>query len=370
MRLSNCASRFAEVGIFMALAVSLRAGQPEPAAPTPKFEVDAYWPKPLPNLWVTGSIGGVCIDVQDHVFVLNRRDLTDNELDAANQAPPVMEFDSEGNLIHSFGDPEIVPNVLHGCTIDRDNNIWISGSRDGIVQKYAHDGSRLLLQIGKRGIVDSSDGTLKGKPLNSSQTSFFESAGIAVDPVNGDVYVADGEGQGSNHRVAVFDRNGRFLRQWEPHRSENEVGEAFVPVVHCIAMSADGQVYICDRRARRLQVFDRQGNFQENILIPFELKDSHLIGPEHNSGALGTAVWVGFSPDPAQKFLYIANPDNEQIEIVDRVGGRVLSSFGHAGHQLGEFTSAHFLAVDSKGSVYVGEVNGRRVQKFKIVAGR
>ncbi len=331
----------------------------------PKFDVDPHWPKPLPDFWITGGIGGVCVDARDHIFVLNRRDLTDNELDAAHQAPPVMEFDSDGNLINSFGDPEIVPNSLHGCTVDQDNNVWMGGGRDGIVQKYTHDGSKLLLQIGKRGIVDSSDGTLKGKPLNASHTSFFESAGIAIDPADGDIYVADGEGHDSNHRVVVFDRNGQFLRQWEPHRAENEVGNDFVPIVHCIAMSNDGQVYICDRRARRLQVFDKQGNFQKNIEINFEQRSQYPISAEHKPGASGTAVWVGFSPDAAQKFMYVANQDNEQIEILDRASGRVLSSFGRAGHQLGEFSYAHFLAVDSKGSVYVGEINGRRVQNSK-----
>jgi hypothetical protein len=98
----------------------------------PGFEVDPSWPKPLPNLWVTGGIGGVCVDALDNVFILNRRDLTDNELGAAHQAPPVIEFDPEGNVVNSFGEPEMVPNELHGCTVDRGNNVmkdfptWIS----------------------------------------------------------------------------------------------------------------------------------------------------------------------------------------------------------------------------------------------------
>ena len=354
------------LALAIVLGVCGVASSPAQQQP-PKYEVDASWPKAFPDLWVTGGIGGVCVDAQDHVFVLNRHDLTDNELDAARQAPPVMEFDSEGNLVNSFGDPEIVPNVLHGCSFDRDNNVWMAGGRDGIVQKYTHDGSKLLLQIGKRGAVDSSDGTLKGKPLNSSRTSFFESAGIAVDPGNGDIYVADGEGQDSNHRVAVFDRNGQFRRQWEPHRDENEVGEMFVPIVHCIAMSNEGLVYVCDRRARRLQVFDKQGHFQRNIPISFEPQTHYSASPEHKPGASGTAVWVAFSSDPSQRFMYVTNQDNERIEIIDRARGQILSNFGRAGHQLGEFTYAHFVAVDSKGSVYVGEINGRRVQKFKIV---
>jgi hypothetical protein len=67
----------------------------------PKYEVDPSWPKPLPDRWVTGSIGGICVDTQDHVFVLNRHNLTDNELDAGHQAPPVFELDPAGNVVNS-----------------------------------------------------------------------------------------------------------------------------------------------------------------------------------------------------------------------------------------------------------------------------
>ncbi len=129
----------------------------------PKFEVDPAWPKPLPNLWVTGGVGGVCIDSRDHVFILNRRDLTDNDLDAGHQAPVVIEFDPEGNVVNSFGDPDTTPNTPHGCAVDVDNNLWITGTGDGMVQKYSHDGSKLLLQIGQHGVMDSSDGSAKGK---------------------------------------------------------------------------------------------------------------------------------------------------------------------------------------------------------------
>src|SRR5277367_4154220 len=103
----------------------------------PRFEVDPAWPKPLPNLWVTGGIGGVCIDSRDHVFVLNRRDLTDNDLDAGRQAPVVIEFDPDGNVVNSFGDPDSTPSIPHGCAVDPDDNLWVTGTGDGIVQKYS-----------------------------------------------------------------------------------------------------------------------------------------------------------------------------------------------------------------------------------------
>jgi hypothetical protein len=128
---TSCFSTAVAVGVFgIALWISCLLPSQAQEVP-PNFEVDSSWPKPLPNIWVTGGIGGVCVDAQDHVFILNRRDLTENELGAAHQAPPVIEFDADGNLVNSFGDPDVVPNVLHGCTVDRDENVWIAGAEDG-----------------------------------------------------------------------------------------------------------------------------------------------------------------------------------------------------------------------------------------------
>jgi hypothetical protein len=173
----------------------------------PKFVVDPSWPKPLPENWVTGQVSGVCVDAQDNVFIVNRNDMTDKEAEIAQQAPPYIEFDPDGNVVNTFGDWKVVPNITHACIIDYENNFWTAGNGDGIIQKYSHDG-KLLMQIGKRGVVDTSDGTLKGRALNSSHTQFYMPSDIAVDPVNGDVYVADGYG---NSRIAVFDRSGNFF---------------------------------------------------------------------------------------------------------------------------------------------------------------
>jgi DNA-binding beta-propeller fold protein YncE len=329
----------------------------------PKFEVDPYWPKPLPDTWVTGRVGGVCVDAKDHVIIANRRDLTKNELEAGHQAPPMIEFDPEGNVVNSWGDPDVLPNSLVSCTVDYDNNVWVDGDKDGIVQKYTHDG-KLLLQIGTRGVFDTSDGTITSKALNSSHTQLAQPASVAVDPNNGDVYVADGYG---NRRVAVFDRDGKFLRQWgrQASKAEAEAGEggAFLEALHCVVIDKDGLVYVCDRGGDRVQVFDKMGEFKKNIWIRTD--------SENLPDATGTDLGVAFSPDPAQRFMYVANEHHDQVTILDHASGQILSSFGRVGHQTGELTYPGTLAIDSKGNVYVAEVDwGRRVQKFKIMGSR
>jgi DNA-binding beta-propeller fold protein YncE len=337
---------------------------PRPATGTPKYEVDPFWPKPLPNKWITGDIGGVCVDSKDHVFIVNRQNLEEKELEVAVSAPPVIEFDPDGNVVNSFGDPKALPKQLHSCYVDFENNFWISGSQDGIIQKYTHDGSKMLFQIGTKGVVDSSDTLQTGRALNSSKTGFYNPSGIAVDPANGDIYVSDGYG---NSRVVVFDKNGQFLRQWARQGSAPEteaaVGGTFSKVVHCVVFDNAGLVYVCDKQGDRVQVFDKMGNYKRSILI-----NPRPHYPNTRSTELGANSWVGFSPDPQQKFMFTVDEWRDQIDIFDHATGEMLSSFGRPGHLAGNFTHAHTLAVDSKWNIYVGETRGgRRMQKFKMV---
>jgi hypothetical protein len=199
--------------IFGVAIVSAPLHHPARAADSdvPRFVVDPYWPKPLPDRWVTGAVGGICVDRQDHVFGVNRSDLTTMEQTVGKQpAPSVIEYDSDGNLVNAWGDPKLMPKSIHGCFVDGQDNIWIGGNADGIVQKWSHDGKQLLLQIGRKGVCDNADEKCGEPGDNRSPLLLNEPADIAVDPGNGDIYIADGYG---NHRVVVFDAKGKFLRQ-------------------------------------------------------------------------------------------------------------------------------------------------------------
>src|SRR5207249_3988139 len=152
----------------------------------PRYEVDPTWPKPLPEDWTWGRLGGICVDSHDHVAVVDRRDISDEEAETSHRAPPIVIFDAAGTVIKSMGDPG-----------------------------------------------------------------------------NGDIYVADGYG---NRRVAVFDKTGKFLRQWGRQATEQETRDgapgAFAQLVHCIALGNDGLLYVCDRQGDRVQIFDKMGNFK------------------------------------------------------------------------------------------------------------
>ena len=128
-----------------------------------QYEADLSWPKALPNRWALGGLGGVCVDSQDHVLILNRQDVNEGDLNAARLAPPLIEFDAAGTVVNSWGDLKVMDPRLHSCHFDADGNVWVAASPSGMVQKYSHDGSKLLLTIGKKGVFDSSDGTAKAR---------------------------------------------------------------------------------------------------------------------------------------------------------------------------------------------------------------
>src|SRR5260221_4849325 len=158
----------------LGLSTSVTQADPPNKPKLPSFVPDGAWPKmPLPSAgdygtplvvststgkpkpWSTGEVAGTCVDSQDHVFIVTRGNLVNSPetLDSV-PAAPVIEFDTDGNVVNAWGDRNILPNGIHGCFVDYQDNVWIAGNGDGIVQKYSHNGT-LLLQIGTRGVCDN-----------------------------------------------------------------------------------------------------------------------------------------------------------------------------------------------------------------------
>jgi DNA-binding beta-propeller fold protein YncE len=335
----------------------------------PAFEVDPYWPQPLPNHWVLGSAIGVGVDSRDHVFVIHRRNSFNErtEIGAATDpktaeccipAPNILEFDPEGNLVNSWGGPSDDydwPSSNHGLTLDHKDNVWIGGNggTDSHILKFTRDG-KFLMQLGKpdQGI-DS-----------HSTTNFGRVAKISFDAAANEAFVADGY---ANKRVAVLEADtGKFKRYWgaygnEPddtnigrYSPEDPPAQQFRNPVHCADPSNDGLVYVCDRANDRIQVFKTNGTFvKEKFIAPLTLGDG--------------SVWdIAFSKDRAQKFMYVADGKNMKVYILDRKSLEVLTSFGDGGRQPGQFFAVHSIATDSKGNIFTTETyEGKRVQKFK-----
>lgn len=337
-------------------------------ARAPTFEVDPFWPKPLPNHWVLGSAIGVGVDSRDHVFVIHRRNSFDTrtEIGAAMDpptgeccipAPNILEFDPEGNLVNAWGGPGEGydwPDSNHGLTLDPRDNIWIGGNgrNDGHILVFARDGT-FLKQFGRPG----------GDPDSNSTEYFGRVAKISFDARGNEAYVADGY---SHRRVAVLDAGtGEFKRYWGAYGnrpSDEDLGrydpdappaQQFRNPVHCAEPSIDGLVYVCDRANDRIQVFTTDGTFvTEKFIAPRTLGD-------------GSTWDIAFSRDPKQQYLYVADGKNMKVYVLERKSLEVLTSFGDGGRQPGQFFGVHSIATDSKGNIYTTETyEGKRVQKF------
>ena len=386
--------------IIVAVAVGLWQGPPRAQEGAVRYQVDPGWPKPLPapkdaagqtHQWVTGDVGASCVDSRDHVITVNRGfqpgGVTVMDGTQSIASPPVLEYDAAGNLVNSWGDttltsagvPAVLPNSIHGCFVDYLDNIWISGNADGIVRKWSHDGTQLLLQIGERGECDGMEQAPAPPPgrnwflrpnrvyptcaepgLNQSRTLLNGTADMYVDPSpdpvtgqRGSVYLADGYG---NHRVVVFDAEGQYLRQWgSAGTGPGQFSLYGGGHPHCVNISRDGLVYACDRENARIHVTDRQGQPQQSL----------AIDPPDQKSAMWRATDVDFSRDPQQTHLFVVDLGSGKVRILDRKSGREVGSFGRPGPMAGEFRFAHTIAVDSQDNVYVAETaTGRRIQKF------
>ena len=342
--------------------------EPESSADgVPIFEVDPMWPKPLPNHWVLGSAIGVAVDAEDHVWIVHRGNgNARTELGAAQDpptgecclpAPNILEFDSEGNLLRSWGGPGEGydwPSSNHGIAVDPMGNLWIGGNGedDAHILIFAQDGT-FLKQYGHPG----------GNKGSLDKENYGRVAKISIDAAANEAYIADGY---LNKRVAVLDvTTGEFKRYWGAYGNEpddTDIGlynpdeppaQQFRNPVHAAEPSNDGFVYVCDRPNNRIQVFKKDGTYVTEKIIARK-----TLG--------GGSTWdIAFSRDTGQKFLYLADGQNMKIYVIERKTMEILTTFGDGGRQPGQFYGVHSIATDSKGNIYTTETyEGKRVQKF------
>jgi DNA-binding beta-propeller fold protein YncE len=297
----------------MRLAISLPglvlllvlAPQAESAAPELK-PVTGFLkiPKGLP----VGAASGVDIDSKGRIYLFHRG------------PRPILCFDKRGKLIRSWGDDLV--GSAHGLRVDKDDNVWVTDIGHHVVMKFSPRG-KLLLTLGE-----------VGKP--GTGTGQFDKPTDVAFGAKGVIYVADGYG---NSRVIKFDSKGKYLSQWgKPGKGR---GEFDTP--HAILVDRSGRVVVGDRENDRVQVFDADGKW--------------------------LATWPGFAPfglaEDSKGAIFVADGRANQVLQVDPISGKVVSRWGSKGTEPGQFQLPHMLAVDKQGSLYVVEIQGKRLQKLR-----
>ena len=341
----------------------------------PQFAEERGWLK-LPAKWRLGNTSAVSVDARGHVWVLHRpRTLPENL--RAMAAPPVLEFDAAGNFVQGWGGPRLAssgqaayewPENEHGLHVDPKGFVWVVGNampQDGQILKFTNAG-RFVMQIGKSG------------QTGGNTTQFLLGAsGLRVHPKTNELFVSDGYG---NSRVMVYDAGtGAFKRMWGAYGRKPidppsiAIGAPTSPTsqipagiaerlqhfktVHDVALSNDDLVYIADRGNKRIQVFTLDGKYVAQQFVG-------LDSPEYQQ-ARSTA----FSPDPQQRFLYVAG--SPVIYILNRKTLEILGEFVIGAAQANP--PGHQIAADQRGNIYApqaaqtgpdGKGGGSTVQKF------
>ncbi len=368
----------------------------------PTFEVDAFWPMPLEYPNILGPVSGVTVADDGNVLILTRQDgfSRANEVNVVTETgdcciptQAVLEYAPDGSLVREWGGADQGypwPGRPHAIAVDPDGNVWIGGgvapppgggrfgrrgggrggrgggrggrgaapagpppspTVDTHILKFSRTGQHLMT-IGQSG----------GTASSMSTNSFGGAAGFSFDEGANEVFVADGF---ANRRVAVLDMDtGEMVRSWGAYGNEPDDSDlgpydpSAAPSqqfrsVTCAELSNDGMVYVCDRGNNRIQVFETDGTYVNEVII---------AGATLGSGS----VWdVAFSPDRGQQFLYVADGMNERVYILNRESLEIRTSFGTGGRYPGHFRELGSVAVDEDGNVYTAEDGqGRRLQKF------
>lgn len=295
-----------------------------------QFQPIVNWEK-LPAGYSWSEVAGVAVDANDRVFVFNRG------------AHPMIVFDRDGRFLYSWG--EGVFQRPHGVTIGREGTVFCTDDADHTIREFTEDG-RLLMTIGRPGVPSDTGATsVDYRTIRHAAGPFHFPTNLAQAD-DGRLFVADGYG---NARIHRFSRQGALESSWgEPG---NGPGQFHVP--HGIAIDSQERIYVADRENSRIQRFDREGRFidqWQDIARPCQV----AIDPTGRVFVAELGYRAGMWPGTSAP---MPNATGGRVSVFDGEG-KLLARWGGGDHPTapGDFFAPHDLCIDSQGAVYVAEV--------------
>jgi hypothetical protein len=319
----------------------------------------------LPHNMYFGEASGVAVNSKGHVFVLSRGNTSGPAYAAA--AAQLLEFDGNGKFVGEIGKNLYAWSFAHTVKVDREDNIWVTDKGSDMVIKFDPDGRVLMVFGRKQEASDEETGPLKHPkpPLPAEDGRFRQVTDVAFDK-NGNTFISDGY---INSRVAKVDKDGNWLKSW----GDRGKGPGQFNTPHSIATDADGNVYVADRGNHRIQVFDGDGKFlrQFTIDVPVPPDAKPAIGkiPDEAMVAGGTfapgSPWAICITPPPHQVLYSSDAWPGRIYKLS-LDGKVLGMLGQSGKQPKQFGWIHAMACPSENVLYVAELLNWRVQKLVL----
>jgi DNA-binding beta-propeller fold protein YncE len=325
-----------------------------------------------PDLYL-GEASGVAVNSKKHVFVFSRGNTTGPAYGAT--AAQILEFSPEGKYIREIGHNLYAWSFAHAIRFDKDDNLWAVDKGSDMVIEFNPEG-RVVMVFGRK--KEASDegaepwkrlppGT---KPRPATDGQFRQPTDVTWDP-QGDIFISDGY---VNSRVAKFDKNGDWVKQWGDFGS----GPGQFNTPHSIASDAKGNIYVADRGNRRIQVFDPDGTLLRRITIDVPVppgvhmwmgsrpaaQPPETVGTPPAAATMqpGSPWAICITPGPTQ-YLYSADAYPGRIYKLT-LDGKVVGVFGSMGHQLKQFGWVHEMACPAENEIYTAEILNWRVQKL------
>ncbi len=346
------------------------------------YELVENWPLPLPDEadgvkhegWTWGSVGAVYAETPDRIWIAQRGELplpagakpwtpyallnpsrgsaTGNDDGFGATCEPTKEkrgwerryhhvifvVDRNGKMVQSWPQHDKLfemkcgrgPHKIKMNPYDPQKHVWVFDDQLHVIHKFSSDG-KLVMTLGTKGQRGRDGGKLFDRPTDIDWLP------------DGTFFISDGYG---GTRVAKFDKDGKFLTDWgSAPKDPKNPGPSEFNTVHSIQISKDGRLFVVDRGHRRFQVFDQNGKFLDMWTTGVRSSPyAHLITTDQS--------------------LWVSDGGTHRILKYD-LNGKFLYGWGGPGGQPGQFNGPHSLSVDQDGNLYLAEVFGGRVQKFR-----
>ena len=333
------------------------------SAPEIAFDSVPNFPN-LPNGMNFGEVPGVAVNSKGHIFVFTRSNSAHGPAYAPTAAQ-LLEFDANGEFVREIGKDLYAWAFAHSVRIDKDDNIWAIDKGSDMIVKFNPAG-RVQMVFGRR--KESAEAETKPwehvqPPLPPIDGMFRQPTDVAWDS-QGNIYISDGY---VNSRVAKYDKNGDWVKSW----GEPGTGPGQFHLPHSIAIDRNDNIYVGDRSNHRVQVFDTEGKFLRMFSVDVPpVPGTHAVYGPTPTGARLTEV------TGAPNSLCITSGPNQVLFLGEStfpgrifklsLEGKVLGVIGRSGRQLKQFSGAHALACPSENEIYAAETANWRVQKLKL----
>ena len=314
-----------------------------------------------PDLYF-GEVAGVGVNSKGHILVFSRGNTNGPAYGAS--AAQLLEFDADGKFLREIGHNLYAWSYAHSVKVDREDNIWATDKGSDVVVKFTPEGRVAMVFGRKQEASDEGTGPLKHvqPPLPPQDGLFRQVTDVAWDAA-GNTYISDGY---INSRIAKADKDGNWLKSWgEPG---DQPGQFHTP--HSIAVDAQGNVYVADRGNHRIQVFDGDGKFLRQIVIDVRADTNARpaigsISASPSPTMMPGSPWAICITPPPNQVLFSSDAFPGRIYKLS-LDGKVLGMLGKSGKQLGQFGWIHEMACPSENELYVAELLNWRVQKLLL----